>query len=70
MSLVLLPTCHVYTIMGYDNQTDKVKIRNPWGHSEAEETDGVASDGNEDGIFELTMDEFYKAFSMVAYEKK
>ncbi|RYX99474.1 hypothetical protein EON78_03575 [bacterium] len=65
-----LPDGHVYTIMGYDSQTDKVKIRNPWGHTEAENDLGIARDGSDDGVFEVSIDEFYKAFSMVAYEKK
>lgn len=65
-----LPDAHVYTILGFDSKTDKVKIRNPWGHTEAQDSNNNARDGRDDGIFELTIDEFYRAFSMVAYEQK
>lgn len=65
-----LPDGHVYTVLGFDAQTDKVKIRNPWGHTEAQDKDGNAMDGLDDGVFELSVDDFYKAFTMVAYEKK
>lgn len=65
-----LPDAHVYTVIGFDSTTDKVKIRNPWGHTEAQDENNNARDGKDDGIFELTIDEFYKAFSSVAYENK
>lgn len=65
-----LPDAHVYTILGFDSKTDKVKIRNPWGHTEAQDSKGNTRDGRDDGVFELSIDEFYNAFSMVAYEKK
>jgi len=65
-----LPDGHVYTILSFDSKADKVKIRNPWGHTEAQDNKGNTIDNIDDGIFELTIDDFFKAFSMIAYEKK
>jgi hypothetical protein len=64
-----LPDGHVYTILDYNAQTDKVKLRNPWGNTEAGDKDGIPRDGVDDGIFELSMDEFYKIYDSVSYEK-
>ncbi len=63
-----LPDGHVYSIVGYDEKTDKVKIRNPWGQTEAQDKSGSARDGNDDGICELSMQEFNKTFSAIAYQ--
>lgn len=63
-----LPDAHVYTVMDYDSKSDKVKIRNPWGNGEAQKN-GSPIDGNDDGIFELSLKDFSDAFSMIAYEK-
>lgn len=58
-----LPDGHVYTVLGYDEKTDKVKIRNPWGN----DTGNVK--GGKEGIFELSVADFQKTFSQVAFEK-
>lgn len=64
-----LPDGHVYTILDYDPKTDKVKLRNPWGSTEAQNKDGSTRDGTDDGIFEVTLDEFDKIFSTASYER-
>lgn len=53
-----IPTMHVYTVLGYDENTGKVKLRNPWGSTEP----FTNRDGKDDGIFELTLDEFKQYF--------
>lgn len=58
-----LPDAHVYTVLGYDEKTDKVKIRNPWG------SDTGKVKGGKEGIFELSVADFQKNFSQVAFEK-
>lgn len=56
-----LPAGHVYTVLGYDEKTGMVKIRNPWGNTEPN-IPGRQSDGVNDGVFELTLAEFEKYF--------
>ncbi len=60
---------HVYAVLGYDPATDRVTIRNPWGANG--EPRGIAHpDSQQDGVFSLTMDEFYQLFNLIAYEEK
>lgn len=57
-----LPEGHAYTIEGYDRETDRVTVRNPWGSV------GAASPRIEDqgqGVFTLAMDDFLKNFSHI-----
>lgn len=58
-----LPDGHVYTVLGYDEKTDKVKIRNPWGSGTGNVPNG------KDGIFELSVNDFQKTFGEVAFER-
>lgn len=62
-----LPDAHVYSVLDYDKETDMLTVRNPWGSGEPEK-DGVVIDGRNDGIFKMKTDDFYKYFSMLAYE--
>jgi hypothetical protein len=64
-----LPDGHVYTVLDYNSKTDKVKLRNPWGYTEASDKSGNPLDGVDDGIFELTLAQFDKTFSQISYEK-
>ncbi|HEY9869612.1 MAG TPA: C2 family cysteine protease, partial [Candidatus Obscuribacterales bacterium] len=57
-----LPTAHLYTIQSYNPATRTLTIRNPWGKGEP-----TCGDGDNDGVFTMTLDEFYKNFSTVAY---
>ena len=54
-----LPMGHAYTVMGFDPKSDKLKLRNPWGH--------VGLPFGE--VFEQTITEFDASFSMIAYEE-
>ena len=64
-----LPDGHVYSVLDFDPKTDKVTIRNPWGQTEAQDSKGMPLDGKDDGIFELSLEDFAKTFSTIAYEK-
>lgn len=57
---------HVYTVVGYDNNSDTVKVRNPWGH------------GGENwpkewtinkGVFLMSLKAFWDNFSVIAFEE-
>lgn len=50
---------HAYTVVGYNDDTQLIKLRNPWG---ATEFTGKYTDGVNDGVFEMTIDEFRQEF--------
>ena len=62
-----IPAGHLYTIESYDPATKCVTIRNPWGFGEPMNADGTAKDGKDDGVFTMTLDEFYANFMRVSY---
>ncbi|HEY9786810.1 MAG TPA: C2 family cysteine protease [Candidatus Obscuribacterales bacterium] len=62
-----LPSGHSYTIMNYDPNTRTVTIRNPWGSGEVKDGAGNTKDGNNDGIFTMSLDDFYANFDDVQY---
>lgn len=64
-----LPQGHAYTVLGYDPATDRVTLRNPWGHGEPVNASGQAADGNDDGSFSMTLAEFDEYFSDICYEQ-
>lgn len=64
-----LPDGHAYTVIGYNPQTDQITVRNPWGRSEYNEPDGKPRDGKDDGVFTLTLDEFYATFTNICYQE-
>lgn len=64
-----LPQGHAYTVLGYDRATDRVTLRNPWGHGEPVDANGRAADGNDDGTFSMTLAEFDRYFSDISYEQ-
>jgi hypothetical protein len=61
-----LPDRHEYSVLAYDPVTRLVTIRNPWGHSEPT----GHSDGNDDGIFVMTLSEYRRAFIQTAYAER
>jgi hypothetical protein len=65
----VVPDRHVYTVIGYDAASDKVKIRNPWGSGEPNDASGKPKDGVNDGIFEMTITEFDSVFEDICYEQ-
>ncbi|MFN8578677.1 MAG: C2 family cysteine protease [Candidatus Sericytochromatia bacterium] len=59
---------HVYSVLGYDRNTDLITVRNPWGASG--EPNGIKNnDGVSDGVFKLTPQEFNNLFSLICYEE-
>lgn len=59
---------HVYSVIGYDSDKGTLKIRNPYGHG-YDATNTKYSDNLNDGIFELTTEEFFDFFNLIAYEQ-
>ena len=60
-----LPGGHRYSVVGYDAANDTVTIRNPWGHTEHEDS----TDGSNDGTFTLSIAEFDHIFDRVYYQE-
>lgn len=52
---------HAYTLMGYDEATDTVRLRNPWHRGPWI----MASDPGETGVFEMPAAQFYASFRWV-----
>lgn len=61
---------HEYSVENYDPITKTVTIRNPWGRGEPIDLDGKPRDGKDDGVFTMSLDEFQRTFSDVAYGQK
>ena len=62
-----LPGGHAYSILDYEPETDMVTLRNPWKRAEPT-LNGAAKDGNDDGIFEMSMEDVSRTFLMLAFE--
>lgn len=63
-----LPKGHAYTVVAYDRETDMITLRNPWGRTEVG-GQGSPRDGQDDGIFTISLAEFDSLFTLIAYEK-
>ena len=63
-----LPANHQYTVLNYDPKTDQITLRNPWGGGELKGPDGKAKDGKNDGVFTMSLSDFYARFTDVVYE--
>lgn len=62
---------HAYTLMDFDNTTESITLRNPWGpiHGSEPATDeSEPLDGTEDGIFKISLDKLLSEFSHIHYE--
>lgn len=64
-----LPMGHAYSVVAWNPGSQRLTLRNPWGHQELTDTSGNARDGRDDGTFELTLDEFYEHFTLICYEE-
>jgi len=68
-----LPKGHAYSVIGWDGTW--LTIRNPWGRNPRPSKDkpklnGVpGQDPYTTGVFQMTLDEFYKVFAEIAYEE-
>lgn len=66
-----IPTCHAYSIIGWDPHVSKVTFRNPWGpvmHSEPELAGGKPLDGVRDGVFSMDVVHMLLNFDVIYYE--
>ncbi len=61
-----LPRNHEFGITGFDEKTGKVTLYNPWGSNEPENASGKPRDGEDDGVFQLTLEEL-KTFDKLAF---
>ncbi len=69
----VLPDGHAYAVTDYNEKTDTVTVRNPWGsnaNGEPKAADGKPRDGKDDGQFTMSMKEFNETFDQMSYEKK
>ena len=65
-------TNHAYSIIDWDKQEQKVTLRNPWGAvpgSEPENESGEPLDGNLDGKFVISLEDFRDCFETIHYEE-
>lgn len=59
---------HAYSVLDVDASSQKVTLRNPWGHERFENKHGKPVDEKNDGIFELSYQDFTKNFQKVAMQ--
>lgn len=57
---------HAYTLTGIDEDKGTVELRNPWGHYEPTNAKGQPLDGRDDGVFQLSFQDFATCFSHIA----
>lgn len=60
---------HAYTVLGFDEESDTVTIRNPWGSREPKGADGQPLDGIYDGIFTMSLSDIKKRFTTICFEQ-
>jgi hypothetical protein len=60
---------HVYTVIDYNDKERKICLRNPWGHTEPEDSKGRPLDGVNDGLFWMRLGDFEDCFTIVSFEK-
>lgn len=68
----VIPGNHAYSVIGWDRSISRITLRNPWGAVNGAEPlhdDGLAFDGDLDGIFSMDLDHFYDCFDHVTYER-
>ena len=60
---------HAYGVLGYDARTETVLVYNPWHSGDPHGTACAKDDGRHDGLFRLTIPEFYANFVDICYEQ-
>lgn len=60
---------HVYSVLAYDEGSDTLTIRNPYG-SGSDAVGLTHKDTQNDGIFKMTLDEFNRYFNFISYESR
>jgi hypothetical protein len=64
-----IPLGHEYGVLNYNQATRMITILNPWGFQEPEDANGKPLDGKDDGIFTISLSDFNKKFTGLAYSK-
>lgn len=64
-----IPGDHAYTVLAYDRASDSVTLRNPWGRGETKDPTGAPRDGQNDGVFSMTLAEFSANFAGFTVER-
>lgn len=59
---------HAHTLTGIDPDRGVIEVRQPWGHREPLDKNGNARDGRDDGVFEVTLQEFVKDFDRISMQ--
>lgn len=59
---------HAHTLLGIDAEQGTVSVRNPWGHKEPTDEHGKPRDGKDDGIFEVSLQEYVADFGRIALQ--
>lgn len=59
---------HAYSVLAVNEESQKITLRNPWGNEKFENKHGKLADEKNDGIFELSYQDFSKNFQKVAMQ--
>lgn len=59
---------HAHTVMGYNADQGTLTVRNPWGRQEPTGDNGKPRDGEDDGVFELSLEEYVRDFGRIALQ--
>ena len=59
---------HAHTVLGIDQESETIKVRNPWGRFEPTDSKGKPRDGKDDGIFELSYAEYVQDFGKISMQ--
>ena len=65
--LELIPG-HAHTVLAVDEQRETITVRNPWGRFEPTDGKGKPRDGKDDGVFELSFEEYVQDFGKISMQ--
>ncbi len=64
-----IPYQHGYTVVAYLENANRVVLRNPHGEHEPLDQRHRVKDGDDDGVFSMSLEEFDKTFEQITYEE-
>lgn len=59
---------HAHTVMGFNASEGSLTVRNPWGRQEPTGENGKPRDGKDDGIFQISLEEYVKDFGRISLQ--
>lgn len=59
---------HAHTVLAVDEQRETITVRNPWGRFEPTGGKGEPRDGKDDGVFELSFEEYVQDFAKISMQ--